>query len=94
MTPSGVFVATPDVLFRELAGEAVLLNLASGVYYGLDAVGTRVWALLSERRTLDQVCAQLLVEYDVDADTLGRDVTALVSDLCEKGLVLLESNDD
>jgi hypothetical protein len=91
MTPTRTFAVSSDVLFRELAGEAVLLNLKSGVYYGLDPVGTRVWALLTERRTLDEVCTALLTEYDVDAETLGRDVTALVSTLCDKGLVVPEA---
>ncbi len=81
------FEPGPSVLFRELSGEAALLNLESGVYYGLDAVGTRIWRLVADRQPLPQVCAALLDEYDVSADVLERDVRALVSDLCAKGLL-------
>jgi coenzyme PQQ synthesis protein D (PqqD) len=77
----------PSVIYRDLAGEVVLLNLESGVYYGLDAVGSRVWQLLMESRDVDEVCAILLDEYDVGADTLRTDVARLVSELSEKGLV-------
>jgi len=77
----------PSVICRELAGETVLLNLDSGVYYGLDVVGTRVWQLLLQDKTLTDVCAIMSDEYDVTPDVLRVDVSELVHELCEKGLV-------
>jgi protein arginine N-methyltransferase 1 len=77
-----------SVLSRELGGETVLLNLESGVYYGLDAVGTRAWNLLAEDRTLADVRAVMLDEFDVSAETLERDLAALVRDLCDKQLLV------
>ena len=50
-----------DVLFQELQGEAVLLNLKSGVYFGLDPVGTRIWQLFAEHEVLRDV-AQAVVD--------------------------------
>ena len=81
----------PSVIYRELAGEVVLLNLQSGVYYGLDAVGSRVWQLLTQSRGVDDVCATLIDEYDVSAETLRADVHRLIGELSEKGLVIVES---
>lgn len=78
----------PSVLSREVGGETVLLNLESGVYYGLDAVGTRVWNLLAQSKTLTDVCSIMVDEYDVAPDVLLRDLTALVRDLCEKRLLV------
>ena len=77
-----------SVLSRELAGETVLLNLESGVYYGLDAVGTRAWNLLAEERTLADVCTIMLKEFEVTHDTLQQDLTTLVRELCEKQLLV------
>ena len=77
-----------SVLSRELAGETVLLNLESGVYYGLDAVGTRAWNLLAEERTLADVCTIMLEEFEVTHDTLQQDLTTLVRELCEKQLLV------
>ena len=44
-----------DVLFQELQGEAVLLNLKTGVYLGLNPLGTRIWKLLQEDGALSKV---------------------------------------
>ena len=76
-----------DVLFHELAGEAVLLNLATGKYYGLDEVGTRMWMLLSEHGRLEPVYQELLSEYDVEAQRLQDDLFRLIDSLAEQGLV-------
>jgi hypothetical protein len=57
------------VVFRELDGEAVLLNLDSGVYFGLDEVGTRFWQLVEQHGRLEPVLTALFQEYDV---TVGR----------------------
>ena len=76
-----------DVVFREMEGEAVLLNLDSGMYFGLDAIGTRIWQLLGEHQTLQAVFDQMLREFEVDSPTLRSDLLALVDRLMEHGLV-------
>lgn len=55
-----------DIVFRDLAGEAVILNLATGTYFGLDEVGTRIWHLLTQHGSTDQIIPALLAEYAVD----------------------------
>jgi hypothetical protein len=77
----------PDVLFRDLNGEAVILNLTDGKYYGLDEVGTRMWELLSESGRLDQTFQTLLQEYDVAPDQLQTDLLRLVDELVSRGLL-------
>lgn len=78
---------SPDVLLRELGGESVLLDLKEEQYYGLDEVGTRFWALLEEGKSMAEVTATLLEEYDVTEIALRRDLAALLDDLLEAGLV-------
>jgi hypothetical protein len=77
----------PSVICRELSGETVLLNLESGVYYGLDGVGTRVWQLLQQDRTIADVCDVMVEEYDVEQDVVREDVSRLVGELHERGIV-------
>jgi hypothetical protein len=77
----------PDVLVQELQGESVLLNLKSGRYFGLDEVGTRMWAALTAAESLQAACDALLAEYDVDAERLRDDLRALVEKLVEHGLL-------
>jgi hypothetical protein len=87
VAPSEQFAVHPSVIARELSGETVLLNLESGVYYGLDAVGTRVWQLLMEGRTIAGICETMVDEYDVAPDVLHGDVIRLVAELRERGIV-------
>ena len=78
----------PDsVMARQVGDETVILDLASGTYFGLDAVGARMWQLMSEGHTLLQVCEGVLAEYDADRVDVERDVLALASDLLAKGLI-------
>ncbi len=76
-----------DVLVQELQGESVLLNVESGRYFGLDEVGTRMWAALANAESLQAAYDALLAEYDVDAEQLERDFRGLVEKLLERGLV-------
>jgi hypothetical protein len=76
-----------DVVFRILGDEAVILNLASGTYFGLDTVGTRMWQLVSEHGSTDKVVETMLEEYEVEETKLRNDLGDLIQQLCEKGLV-------
>jgi hypothetical protein len=90
MTAPGLDAAfrIPDeVIFRELDGEAVVLNLDTGIYFGLDAVGTRIWRLLEERKPLKAVLDTLIDEYEAPPDRLQRDLLAFVERLDDKGLL-------
>ena len=71
-SPSDRFSVPPRVLFRNLDGEAVLLHLDSGKYFGLNEVGTRIWELLAEHRETGAVCRALLAEFDVPEERLRR----------------------
>jgi hypothetical protein len=77
----------PGVLSREVHGEAVLLHLDSGEYFGLDEVATRMWQLLSELGDLPRVESAICEEYNVDPASASRDVTAFVGQLLEKRLI-------
>jgi coenzyme PQQ synthesis protein D (PqqD) len=77
----------PDVLIQTVVGEAVLLDLRSQKYFGLNQVGTRAWQLLQETGDAATVHARLRQEYDVAAGQLERDLDALFERLLKAGLV-------
>ena len=81
------FVKPGDVLVQELAGEAVLLHLGRGYYFGLNEVGTAVWKELMNGVPVRQAYEHLLDEFDVTPERLHQDVTALVRDLLSQGLL-------
>lgn len=78
-----------DAVFRELDGEAVILQLDDGVYFGLDPVGTRLWQLIDEHGRLRPVFETALAEFEVEPDVLERDLLDLVGQLAAKRLVVV-----
>ncbi len=91
--PTRISIAQ-DVVARDLAGEAMILDLETGTYFGLNEAGTRVWHMLEERATTEEIIAALLEEYDVEESRLRREVEDLVATLSAKGLVRIESEAD
>jgi Coenzyme PQQ synthesis protein D (PqqD) len=80
-------VVSDATVFRELDGEAVLLNLDTGTYFGLNDVATRMWRLMEQLGRLDAVRDAIVGEFDVATVIAERDLVALVVALQEKGLV-------
>jgi len=80
-------VAVKDQVSADLAGEAVILNLKSGVYYGLNPVGARIWQLIQEPKAVTTIRDSLLEEYEVKTDICERDLLALLRELAAVGLV-------
>lgn len=76
-----------EVVSRVLDGEAVILALKDGMYFGLDPVGTRIWELIGEGRDVRAILEALVGEYDVDAAQCERDLLSLLGDLNDKGLI-------
>jgi hypothetical protein len=84
-------VIVPDtVLFRELEGEAVILNLETESYLGLDLVGTRMWNVLTAQPSIEAAYQVLLAEYDVAPETLRADLERLLGEMLEHKLINLE----
>lgn len=76
-----------QVMARTVGDETVLLDLASGTYFGLDPVGARIWQLIGEGKALADICTAVLDEYEVERVQLETDVLRLTGELLERGLV-------
>lgn len=76
-----------QVMARQVGDETVILDLATGTYFGLDPVGARLWQLLGEDKTVADICETLFAEYEVSLEDLQRDVTSLLDELRARGLV-------
>ena len=77
----------PHVLSRLVGEETVLLDLESGVYFGLDGVGKFIWDSVSEGMSLAETVDAIVAEYEVDDAQARADAVAFASALIEKGLV-------
>ena len=87
MTRVARFRIPPTTLARELDGETVLVNLASGFYYGLDEVGSFVWARLSAGAGAGEIVDAMLTRYDVTPERASEDTARLLEELRAHGLV-------
>jgi hypothetical protein len=87
VSPTSVVVASRDQVSCDLAGEAVILGLRAGVYYGLDPVGARIWSLLQAPRGVQAIRDALLAEYDVEPEHCEEDLLALLGQLAAEGLI-------
>ncbi len=80
-------VVTKDQVSSDLDGEAVILNLKTGIYHGLDTVGTRIWKLLQESKPVKDILDTLILEYEVELERCERDLLALLQKLADEGLI-------
>ncbi len=78
----------PDVIWRKMGEETVLLNSRSENYYSLNEVGTRVWELIDGQATVREIASRIAEQYDAPVEEIEKDVVALLQELREQELVL------
>jgi hypothetical protein len=92
MLQDTVVVVNHQQIHTRLDDEVVILDMKSGTYYGLNTVGTRVWELMQQPVTFSQIHETLLAEYDVDPEECRQDITTLLEDLINRGMVEVRDN--
>jgi hypothetical protein len=86
-----VVVVSKDQVSCDLGEESVILNSASGIYYGLNGVGARVWSLIQQPQRIEEVLGVLLDEYEVEPLRCQDELVALLNELQDKGLINVKS---
>lgn len=76
-----------DQVSSELNDDIVILNLASGIYYGLNEVGARVWQLIQQPCRVGEIQGVLLEEYDVTPEACHQELLKLLQELKKAGLI-------
>jgi hypothetical protein len=92
LSRESIVVAAKDQVSSDLGGEVVILNVKSGIYYGLDPAGARVWNLIQKPQSVAEVREALLREYDVEPSRFETDLMALLEKLLAEGLVEVQSS--
>lgn len=87
MRDEQTFAPSQQAICRTVGEESVILDVDRGQYFGLDAVGTRIWQLLSEGGSNLQIAAKLAQEFDVDEEEARNDVQALLDELLQAELI-------
>ena len=81
------FTPHPDLEVRILDGEAVLLNVHTGAYFGTNVVGTHIWQSYTEGKTVAEVIDSVIARFEVDAERAKSDVLAFTESLLKGGLL-------
>ena len=92
LNPETILVAAENQVSCDVDDEAALLNLSSGVYYGLDPMGAYIWKLVQTPTTVGELRARLLTEYEVDEEVLQRDLFTFVKEMSAAGLIVTSDN--
>ncbi len=86
-----VVVAARDQVSCDLGGEAAILSIKNGVYYGLDPVGARIWQLIQQPRSVEELRNAVVQEYDVEPERCERDLITLLERLLVEGLIEVQA---
>jgi Coenzyme PQQ synthesis protein D (PqqD) len=78
----------PDVLWQQVDGEVVVLDAAAGEYRGLNDVGSQMWLVLEAAPDVATACTRLCELYEVDEETLRRDLAAFIEQLVTSGMLV------
>jgi Coenzyme PQQ synthesis protein D (PqqD) len=83
---------TEEVAAKVIDGEAILINLATGVYYSMDKVGALMWEIITAKHSLEQIIATVTRRYEVSREQATADVRRLGDELLQEKLVKLMEN--
>jgi len=81
-----------EIAAKVIDGEAIIINLASGIYYSMDKVGGLIWEMIDGGRTLEEMLAVILARYEVSPDQVKTDIEQLVNELLQENLVTAAEN--
>jgi hypothetical protein len=88
---STILVVAKEQVSSELAGGVIMLDLKSGIYYGLEGVGARIWGLLQEPVSVGDIRDILLEEYDVSAEECERHLLLLLEEMESRALIEIKN---
>lgn len=78
---SETLVPSPDAVESAVGDETVILHLKSGTYFGLDPIGTRIWALIKDGVAATDICKRLTEEFEVAPGTVEADARQFLTEL-------------
>ncbi len=78
-----------DILSAEIGGEAIMMSIEKGAYFGLNPVATRIWDLLEQPKNIAELIQTITDEYEVSAEQAAEDVQGFVADMLERGIAQL-----
>ncbi len=78
-----------EVTSKVMDGEAIMINLANGIYYSMDKVGGKVWECIEQEQSLEQIIQAVVTSYDISQEQAKKDIESLAGQLLEENLIVL-----
>jgi len=81
-----------EVTSKVMDGEAIMINLANGIYYSMDKVGGKIWECIEQEQSLEHIIQAVVTSYDVSQEQVKKDIESLASQLLEEKLIVCKEN--
>lgn len=88
------YKAGSEHLSCDLNGEAVVLNMKNGKYYGLNSVGSSIWSVIQVPSTFDDIKDAVLEEFEIDEATCGKEVKLFLEQMKKEDLLEIVDEED
>ncbi|MTK63719.1 MAG: PqqD family protein [Methanobacterium sp.] len=85
-------VVADDIISCELDGEAAILTMNDGIYYGLNPIGAKIWNLIQKPIKINEIISVIMKEYNVETERCQIDIQTLINDLLNHGLVKVNAD--
>jgi hypothetical protein len=83
------FHRSPEMVHSSIDGEVVMMSVDKGEYYGLNAMGSRIWELLEKPHSVEELCRELMMSFEVDQDTCLAEVSHFLGEIADQKLVAI-----
>lgn len=87
ITPDTIFHRVQTVIESKVDEEIMMMDIDKGMYYALNPVSSRIWALLEQPLSVRSVCENLLKEYDVEPSVCEQEVTKFLDQMLDRSIV-------
>lgn len=88
------YIRNNKTISGRLHDEIVMMDIDQGKYFSLNPVATHIWDLLEKSRDIEELCKELVGEYDVDPGQCMKEVEEHIGEMVKMGLVLEQSDRD
>jgi hypothetical protein len=82
-----IYIQNAEIIQSKIGDEVVMLDMASGFYFGLNSVASAIWHKLEKGISFDELIGQLMEEFQVERALCEQDTKELIDQLLEKNII-------
>jgi len=90
LTLNSIIQRNSEVLVAEAAQDLIMVNIASGYYYGLSDVARKIWEAIERPKRVSNLIDDLTANYNVSSSLCEEQTLAFLNALLDEGLLQVE----